>query len=302
MTTSTPDLAHMRAGPADVDLYRLFAFSEALQTTLVPPTEDERSAEMKRSKQRIPCQIREAEVRWTSLLLLGLLTVLAVGLVAGCGGGSDNASGPDNETAETATAEPTSTSEATLVVKRPDDFGPGITVALPAPGWRFDADVGHLFKGDEGGTVPEAAILLWSHPAGTEFYVPGDACRSESTMPDTPATTPDEISAALAAQASRDASEAVDATIGGYAGESLTVQVPDDAVFADCEGETYLTYATGEDPGARPQQSPGQIEEIWVLDVNGAPVIISAQYRPDTRTELVEEMRSIAQSATFELP
>lgn len=209
--------------------------------------------------------------------------VLAALLVGGCGG-----------------SEKEDAAEATFVVKRPDDFGPGITVAVP-PDWRFDAGVAHLSKGDEVGNVPEATILLWSHPAGTEFYVPGDACRSESTRPDTPATTPDEITAALAAQTSRNASKAEDVTIDGYAGKSLTVHVPDDAVFGDCEGETYLTYATGDDPGARPQQGSGQVDEISILDVNGATVIISAQYRPDTRPKLIEEMRSIAQSATFEL-
>ena len=218
--------------------------------------------------------------RWVPVALF----VLAALLVGGCGG-----------------SEQEDISKATFVVKRPDEFGPGITVAVPT-GWSFDAGVAHLSKGDEVENVPEATILLWSHPAGTEFYVPGDACRSESTRPDTPATTPDEISAALAAQASRDASEPVDATIGGYSGKSLTLHVPDAAVFGDCEGETYLTYATGDDPGARPQQGSGQIDEISVLDVDGATVIISAQYRPDTRPELVDEMRSIAQSATFELP
>jgi Tol biopolymer transport system component len=185
-------------------------------------------------------------------------------------------------------------------MKEPDDFGPGITATAPAAGWKLDADVAHLFKGDEGGNVPEAAILFWSHPAGTEFYVPGDPCRSDSTMPATPATTPDQISSALAAQASRGASEPVHVTIGGYEGSSLTVHVPDDVVLADCEAETYLTYATGDDPGARPQQGPGQIDEIWILDVNGSTVIISAHYRPDTPAESVEEMRSIAQSATFQ--
>ena len=36
--------------------------------------------------------------------------------------------------------------------------------------------------------------------------------------------------------------------------------------------------------------TPGQIDEISILDVNGATVIISAQYRPDTPEEFVEEM------------
>jgi hypothetical protein len=191
--------------------------------------------------------------------------------------------------------------ETALVVKEPDDFGPGITVTNPYSGWSFDIEFGHLFKGDEVGNVPEAEILLWSFPAGTEFYVPADPCQSESTMPATPATRPNEISSALAAQASRDASAPVDVTIGGYAGKSLTVHVPDDVVYADCEGETYLSYATGDDPGARTQEGPGQIDEMWILDVEGSPVIISAHYRPDSRAELVEEMRDIAQSATFQV-
>jgi hypothetical protein len=214
---------------------------------------------------------------------------------------STSESSPTAESSAPVTSEPTTTAGTTFVVSEPGEFGPGVTAVTPASGWTLEADLAGLFKGDEVGNVPEAAIVLWPHPAGTEFYVPADPCQSGSTMPDTPATTPDEISLSLAAQALRGASDPVDVTIGGYPGKSLTVHVPDDVVFADCEGETFLTYATGDDPGARIQQGPGQVDEIWILDVNGSIVIISAMSRPDTSTELVEEMRSIAQSATFQL-
>ena len=43
----------------------------------------------------------------------------------------------------------------------------------------------------------------------------------------------------------------------------------------------------------------GQVDELWILDVDGAVVIIDAMYRSDTPAELVEEMRAIAESATF---
>ena len=46
------------------------------------------------------------------------------------------------------------------------------------------------------------------------------------TMPDTPATTLDEIVAALGSQATRDASEPVDITVDGYAGKSITSRCP----------------------------------------------------------------------------
>jgi len=203
-------------------------------------------------------------------------------------------------TESSAIPEPTTTRGTTFVVKEPADSGPGITVINPDSGWSFDTDFGAFSEGDDVQNVPEATILLWSFPAGTDFYVPVDPCQSESTMSTSPATTADEISSALAAQASRGASEPVDVSIGGYEGKSLIVHVPDDVVFADCEGETFLSFATGDDPGARSQQGPGQIDEMWILDVEGSPVIISALYRPDSRAELVEEMRGIAQSATFQ--
>jgi hypothetical protein len=39
---------------------------------------------------------------------------------------------------------------------------------------------------------------------------------------------------------------------------------------------------------------------MWILDVDGSVVVIDALYRPDSRAEFVEEMRSIAQSASFQ--
>jgi hypothetical protein len=177
---------------------------------------------------------------------------------------------------------------------------PGITVTIPASGWTFDGEFGAFARGVEVANLPEATILLWAFPPGTGFYVYGDPCQSESTTPDTPATAPDDISAALAAQALRDASEPVDVMIGGYAGKSVTLHVPDDAVFDDCDGGTFATYGVDGDPGARTQQGPGQIDELWILDVDGSIVVLDAMYRPDTRANLVEEMRGIAQSATFD--
>jgi hypothetical protein len=150
--------------------------------------------------------------------------------------------------------------------------------------------------------VPEAAILAYLEAPGTGFYVFADPCKYQSTRPDTPATTVDEIAAALAAQASRDASEPVDVMVGGYAGKAMALQVPDDADFSSCEEEFFATFGTTNDSLARYQQGPGQIDDIYIVDVDGTIVIIDAMYRPSTPAELVDEMRGIMESATFELP
>ncbi len=50
---------------------------------------------------------------------------------------------------------------------------------------------------------------------------------------------------------------------------------------------------------ARYHQGPGQIDALWIVDVDGAFLVIDAMYRLDTPADLVEEMRSIAESTTF---
>lgn len=184
----------------------------------------------------------------------------------------------------------------------PPDDGPPITVTIPASGWTC-LDFGGfciLSKGDEIDNLPESALLWESTMAG--FLVYGDPCQWQDSTPDTPATTADEIVAALAAQPSRNASDPVDVTVGGYTGKSITLHVPD-PMPADCDGEEFASYAfDGFDAGnpRRWHQGPGQIDEFWVLDVDGAIVVIDATYRPDTPTERIEEMRDIVESATFD--
>ena len=138
----------------------------------------------------------------------------------------------------------------------------------------------------------------------------GDPCQWSTTVPETPATTPDEIAAALAAQASRDATAPVDVTVGGYAGKSITLHVPmsfevpdatRDEEFADCDQSAFVSYGLeGNETGyERNHQGPGQVDELWILDVDGAIVILDAMYGPAAPAEHVADLRTLAESATF---
>ncbi len=216
-------------------------------------------------------------------------------------------------TAEPSVAAPSSTADAglakgpfTIVDEGAKDSPVRQTVTIPAPGWISRPAFGGLLKGEDA-DPPEAVLLAWSWPAGTPFYVYGDPCQWKSTTPDTPATTVDEIVTALAAQASRAASTPVEVTVGGHPGKMLTLHVPNDAptrdeAFAGCDQKQFGSYEAG-DSGREPtrtHQGPGQVDEFWILDVDGAIVIIDAMYRPNTPAELVDELRAIAESATFE--
>lgn len=173
--------------------------------------------------------------------------------------------------------------------------GMTLTVTLPASGWYFDST--WILMGP---SSPEDApfIAFWAFP-DEEFYVPADPCQGDSTKPETPATTVDEIAAALAAQTGRNASEPVDVMIGGYAGKSLTLHAPADVDLADCERDSVITYFTADDFFFRNTQRPDEVSELWILDVDGTIVIIDQVSSPG---QVVDEMRTLVESTTFEFP
>lgn len=189
------------------------------------------------------------------------------------------------------------------------------TVSIASPRWYALSEFDAVGKDDDGLDPPEsvgAVLLAWSWPAGTGINVYGDPCQWLTTVPETPATTPDEIAAAFAAQALTEPTPPVDITVGGYAGKAVTLTVPmsfelpdatREAKFADCDDAAFAFYGVeGETGHARNAQGAGQIDELWILDVDGSIVILDAAYSPATAVDLVEELRTLAESASFELP
>ncbi len=250
-----------------------------------------------------------------------VLAVVAINLLPGSGSGLGGTPSVEPTVEPTPTplpsaAEPTSSADAFLPegpiliwdpsLEQPTGEAPTITVTISSTGWHFREDYQYLRKGPEDEAPPRDAVV-WpgSLPPGTGFYVYGDPCQWSSTRPETPATTVDEIVAAMASQASRNASEASDVMIGGYAGKTITLHVPEDANFADCDNEALGTYEIEgqvEDGPTIGQGGPGRIDQFWILDVEGSIVNINTWYWPDTPDEYVEEMQAIVESATFELP
>jgi hypothetical protein len=239
--------------------------------------------------------------------------VIGIQLLGGSSGtGGEPSSQPTIEptpTVEPSTAEPTSSADGflpegpLLVWDSPSEDAPSITMTISAPGWIYVREPAEwLEKGEEVDNMPEAVVLPGSLPPGTGFYVSGDPCQWGSTRPEAPATTVEELVAALAAQASRDASEPVDVTMGGYAGKMITLHVPDDADFAACDDGEFVSYTDEDGEPWHWHQGPGQIDDFWFVNVDGSIVEIRAMYRPDTPIELIEEMRTLVESATFEAP
>jgi hypothetical protein len=256
-----------------------------------------------------------------AVVLIGAQLLVSPG--GGLGGpGDEPTPTPEASIAEPSVApsvaEPTSAAggipEGPFLVTGTDD-PVQITVNIASSGWYPLADVDAVSKDDDGEDPPESvgvALLAWAWPAGTGFNVYGDPCQWSTNIPETPATTPDEIAAAFAAQGSTDATAPVDVTVGGYAGKAVTVHVPiafdlpgstREERFTDCDEDVFGFYGVdGETEPARNAQGAGQVDELWILDVGGSIVILDATYGPAAPADLVDELRALAESATFETP
>jgi hypothetical protein len=222
------------------------------------------------------------------------------------GGPGPGGSTPTPEPTPTVTAVPTPTpspsprgrlppGEHTLAYRA--DGSPRITVTLPADDWYGDAAGAIVTKDDDPGPPGGAGLIVFAGLG--DVFVYGDPCQWASTMPDAPATTVDELVTALGAQASRDATAPVDVMVDGVRGQSMILHVPDDATFGDCDQAEFRTFVVGAD-AARYHQGPGQIDELWIVDVDGELVVIDAAYYEGTPQAVVDELRAIVESITFE--
>lgn len=181
---------------------------------------------------------------------------------------------------------------------------PPMTVTIPAPGWdngdRNDEPTGILLK--EYGEPDGAGMIVFSR---TEYYVYADPCNWQATIPDQPVTTVDGFVAALAAQPSRNASEPVDITVGGYSGKSITLEIPEDLDISQCDDETFASYSCGNvaaeaiEAPCRFHQGPGETSIEYILDVDGMIVAWHTGFAAEAPAELIAELEAIVRSATF---
>jgi hypothetical protein len=123
----------------------------------------------------------------------------------------------------------------------------------------------------------------------------------------------DDLVAALVDQSMRNATKPLDVNLAGYSGRYLEWSVPIDmkssapAEFDDCyadpsDGQRNFTGFTGNGIGNRFQQVPGQVDRLWVLDVDGHRLLVDATYSPDTSPTDRQQLQQIVESLRFIVP
>src|SRR6266699_4425599 len=115
-----------------------------------------------------------------------------------------------------------------------------------------------------------------------------------------PGPTVDELAAVLAARPLRNATTPVAVTLGGYHGKYLEWSVPVDINFSDCDGAFFRSW-TGDGTGGtdRYQQAPGQVDRLWILNVEGRRLVIDANYGPGASELDQVELGKVVDSIAF---
>jgi hypothetical protein len=181
--------------------------------------------------------------------------------------------------------------------------GPGastparFTFTMPA-GWT--SAYGIAYK-DRGGPA-EMAFGDWII---TNVYT--DPCQWQGSLLD-PAVGPtvDDLAAALVAQKGRNATAPTDVTLGGYPAKRIELSLPEDLDSATCDkGVIRAWLAPGEDAADWPAGQDflprsGQLNVVYIVDVDGARLVIDSWHMPGTSAANLAELQAIVDSIQIE--
>jgi hypothetical protein len=190
---------------------------------------------------------------------------------------------------------------------------PNIEITVP-DGWT--SDDGWVVRNGVVNTPHWVAVQFWDVD---EVYAHPCHWRDGLIQP---GPTVADLATALADQPLRDATEPVDIVVDGFEGVQMELSVPADMparryelgddVYADflgCDrdevvGDRAFKSWTGV-PGSwggseRYQQGPGQVDRLWILDLDGERLVIDATYLPSTDAQDRGDLWQVMESIRFE--
>lgn len=139
--------------------------------------------------------------------------------------------------------------------------------AVVPPGWS-PGSPSHLTP-SQGAAGPSGIAVA----ATGAVNVPSDPCDGVGEVSD--ATSPADVVADLEAREDLTVSNPIVAELGGYSGLQVNVEVPAD-IIARCGTDFYIVFAEPDGSGFY-AQGPSNRMRIWVLDVEGRPVVFFLQ-------------------------
>ena len=162
----------------------------------------------------------------------------------------------------------------------PADDSIGFTVTVP-DGWSISA-LGGIWV--DSNAPPDGAMLIFFR--GGWLYE--DPCNASGSPSMEVGPTADDFATAIADHPLFDATEPVDVTLGGYAGQYVDIRAPSD--LEQCVGEYRLW-----DPGIY-AQGPEHRWHLWILDVDGTRVVVQTMDYPGTPADRRAELQAMLDS------
>jgi hypothetical protein len=230
------------------------------------------------------------------------VAVIAVVPIGACSSdASDDSSGAagTDEPAD-ATAAPTPTPAAATSTTPPATAEPNtatgaflgaeeITVTFTVPdGWSLPPDRPIVALGNE--TDDQLFGVLFT----TVSNIYEDPRRSTPADPPVGPTV-DDLASAWADVRGIEATAVSDITVDGFHGKQIDITVPD---YTDdgCSGGKFRLWQEPPANHAIWAQGPHQHNQLWILDVDGTRVMISASYFPNTSTQHRSDLTEILDS------
>ena len=174
----------------------------------------------------------------------------------------------------------------------------GIDLTVRSDDWEADLEFVLIAPSPESTDAPDGGALVmgWT----TQWVgLNSDPCIPIGTpnghlRPDTPiGPTVDDFVEAVLANPALDITEPTDVSLGEHHGRFFTLTAPSD--LSGCDN--WRPW----DPGFF-AQGPGNIWDVWVMDVDGFRVLIVTDYFPDTSDEVKSGLREMAESIRFAPP
>ena len=247
-------------------------------------------------------------IRWLAI-------AIAAFVAAGCSRGADDQLASQDQASIPTSVRPTATaSSSTPASLLPPGFRlltglvlgtgtyPLYEVAVPDT---WGSGGGHFVVKYTADHPPVLGLSVWD--VGKVFH---DPCHWVGQDYD-PGPSVDDLVAALVAQPLRNATEPTEVTLDGYSGKYLEWSVPTDlksstwTEFDACDLDpSDLIHRNfnswlGNGMGNRYQQVAGQVDRLWVLEVDGQRLVIDATYSADTSQADRDELDSAVASLRF---
>ncbi len=201
--------------------------------------------------------------------------------IVGCSSGAS-----DEPTAEGTEAPPATAGAGTGSTYFAGGDSVPVTVTLPA-GWEVD----DVFV-NKPGSDPRFSVSFWDV---AEIFA--DPC--EWVLVDPPVgPTVDDLVSAWANVPGLDATAASDVTVDGHEGKRFDLTVPDFDGDECRAGKFALWREDGQRDDGSPARwvEPDEHLQMWVLDVDGTRLVVSAGYYPDTSPQDLADIDEILSS------